>query len=514
MINPGSWRVLAPALRWLTAVLALLIATAAVAETAAERLQAIKNDPVQLRQFLQRFPKGGDLHSHLSGAVYAESYLAWGAADGKCIDLQTQHITLPPCAPEGAGVPLAELARRMTPNSSFEVQIDALSVRNYRRRSVSGHDQFFSTFERFTPATFGRLGDMVAQVSDRAGRQNVLYLELMQSLGMFEAAALAAAQGDLAAPFGQRLDHQAIDALVAKVTADLDAIAARRLALQGCQQSQRPASPGCDVTVRYLAQVIRTLTPVQVYAQTLLAFKLMAADERVVGLNFVAPEDHPVALGDYRQHMGFIAELAQRFPGQREGITLHAGELTLGLVDPRHLGWHIDAAIDVAGARRIGHGIDIAYADDMPALLEKMVAQDVLVEINLTSNDVILQVTGDAHPLPTYLAHGVPMALSTDDEGVSRIDLTHEYQRAVATYDLDYAVLRSLSRNALQYSFLPGERLFTDTLSGAVVAPCADTTLGAADPGGSCGEFLRASSKAALQWQLEQRLRVFEASER
>ena len=41
------------------------------------------------------------------------------------------------------------------------------------------------------------------------------------------------------------------------------------------------------------------------------------------------------------------------------------------------------------------------------------------------------------HPLPVYLQHGVPVALSTDDEGVSRIDLTHEYQRAMTTYDLE-----------------------------------------------------------------------------
>ena len=27
-------------------------------------------------------PKGGDLHSHLSGAVYAESYIQWAAAKG------------------------------------------------------------------------------------------------------------------------------------------------------------------------------------------------------------------------------------------------------------------------------------------------------------------------------------------------------------------------------------------------------------------------------------------------
>ena len=483
----------------------------APASAAAQRFAAVKNNPVQLRQFLQHFPKGGDLHSHLSGAVYAESYLQWSAEDGKCIDLATQAITLPPCAPQGAGTPVAELAQAMTPNTSFEVQIDGLSVRNYQRRELSGHDQFFATFERFTPATFGRLGDMVAQVSNRAGRQNVLYLELMQSLGMFEAAALAAAEGKLDAPYGQRLDHQAVDVIVANVVAELDRIEARRQQLQKCEEPMAQA-PGCQVVVRYLAQVIRTLSPIQVYAQTLVAFKLMAADERVVGLNFVAPEDHAVALRDYRQHMAFIAEIGARFPDQRGGITLHAGELTLGLVPPEHLGWHIDEAITVAGARRIGHGIDIAYSDDMSGLLHKMAETEVMVEINLTSNDVILEVSGARHPLLTYLEFGVPLALSTDDEGVSRIDLTHEYQRAVETFDLSYEVLRSLSRNSLQYSFLPGSRLFADTFTGTLVEACSGAVPGAEETSPACGEFLSGSAKASLQWQLEKRFRDFEAA--
>jgi adenosine deaminase len=209
--------------------------------------------------------------------------------------------------------------------------------------------------------------------------------------------------------------------------------------------------------------------------------------------------------------MAFLAELGARFPDQRSGITLHAGELTLGLVPPEELGWHINEAIAVAGARRIGHGIDIAYDDDMAGLLKQMADSGVLVEINLTSNDVILQVSGSEHPFTTYLEHGVPLALSTDDEGVSRIDLTHEYQRAVTTFDLSYPLLRSLSRNSLQYSFLPGGQLFLDTLSGELVDVCGETSLGDERPAQGCAEFLASSPKASLQWQLERRFQAFEA---
>ena len=106
----------------------------------------------------------------------------------------------------------------------------------------------------------------------------------------------------------------------------------------------------------------------------------------------------------------------------------------------------------------------------------------------------------------------MPVALSTDDEGVSRIDLTHEYQRAVTTYDLDYEVLRGMSRNALQYSFFYGEGLFQDTLRGVPVEACSKTTLGAEVVTAQCSEFLVDNPKASLQWELEGRFTEFESS--
>ena len=61
-----------------------------------------------------------------------------------------------------------------------------------------------------------------------------------------------------------------------------------------------------------------------------------------------------------------------------------------------------------------------------------------VVEICLTSNDLILGVRNAAHPFASYRAAHVPLTLASDDAGVSRIDLTHEYQRAADSYDLRY----------------------------------------------------------------------------
>jgi adenosine deaminase len=118
------------------------------------------------------------------------------------------------------------------------------------------------------------------------------------------------------------------------------------------------------------------------------------------------------------------------------------------------LTFHIREAIEIAGARRIGHGVALAFERDMEGLLAEMRARPVVVEVNLTSTDIILGVRGKDHPLPTYLAAGVPVVLSSDDAGISRIDLTNEYLRAARDFGLEYRALKAIARNALIYSFL------------------------------------------------------------
>ena len=60
-------------------------------------LDSIRDDPIALAQFMRELPKGGDIHSHLSGAVYAESMIGWGAADGLCIETEEYFASFPPC---------------------------------------------------------------------------------------------------------------------------------------------------------------------------------------------------------------------------------------------------------------------------------------------------------------------------------------------------------------------------------------------------------------------------------
>jgi adenosine deaminase len=201
------------------------------------------------------------------------------------------------------------------------------------------------------------------------------------------------------------------------------------------------ADPACTLPVRFLSQVVRTQAPQTVFAQLLLYMELAAHDPRYIGINIASPEDNPVALRDYHLQMQTIGYLHGLYPGVH--ITLHAGELVPGLVPVADLRFHIRDAVATAHAERIGHGVDVAGEDQPDELLHSMAAGHILVEIALTSNRQILQVYGQRHPFVRYRQFGVPVTLVTDDEGIERTDLTHEYEQAVTTYHLSYQDLKT-----------------------------------------------------------------------
>jgi adenosine deaminase len=180
-------------------------------------------------------------------------------------------------------------------------------------------------------------------------------------------------------------------------------------------------------------------------------------------------------------------------------VTLHAGEIVPGLVPGPDLQSHIRQAVEIAGAERIGHGVDVVGETNAGQLLAEMARRHVLVEVPLTSNAQILGVFGAAHPFVNYRAAGVPVALATDDPAVERIDLTHEYQLATTRYRLHYGDLKTLSRASLEHAFLPGASLWRSPDEDRPAQACARDRLGERDPGKPCRALLRKSAKARTE---------------
>jgi adenosine deaminase len=535
--------------------------TSAAPQRVESALRAARGNAGTLRDFLVRMPKGADLHIHLSGAVYAEHLLAVAAAHGLCYERPTAKLVAPtprnpagadPSKPPPASQPPAcdphdtPAAKLPTDQHNYDRAIDSFSMRNFVPTArESGHDHFFATFDKFGAADKLDRGAWLDELSTRASNQNEQYLEIMETLDDGHGADLGRkisfdldhplADDAAGNPPGPAAFTRVRDALLANglregipaARAMLDQAYDRRAALQHCPPASNapavtnaPASP-CSVQIRFLFQVLRGLPREEVFAQTLLAFELAAAElatsnPRVLGLNYVMPEDGFTSMHDYALQMRWLGWFHNLYP--QVHISLHAGELAPGLVPPSGLSDHVRLAVETAHAERIGHAVDTLWESNGLQLAREMAARHIMVEINLTSNDVILNIKGAKHPFPVFRANHVPVALSTDDEGVSRIDLTHEYIRAVEEYDLTYADLKQLARTSLEHSFLPGPSLWAqpDAFTRPVAACSSDLsatgTPVSAKPSTKCARFLSTSPHAQQQWELESRFRAFEAS--
>ena len=497
----------------------------AAEQRTAHALEIARQHPLNLHAFLVDMPKGADLHNHVGGAIYAESWIRAAVEDGDCVDLATRALVVRPAAgrpgsanrsaPAVCGTGQVPASQAYADGHIYNELIDAFSMRGFvATPGVTGHDHFFDTFGKFEAEEGPHEGEWLDEVAARAAAQNEQYIEVMITPDFPKAVALSRAFGwrsesslsafrDYLLANGIQEDAAAARTLIDKAESD-------RRKIEHCGESKPTAA--CGVEIRCLYQILREAPPEQVFAQTVAGFETISADPRWVGINYVQPEDGHISMTDYALHMRMVGFLHQIYP--RVHISLHAGELAPGLVPPDGLCCHIRLAVEQAHAERIGHGVDVMYEEHPYDLLKEMAAKHVMVEINLTSNDVILGVSGDEHPLPVYRAFGVPVALSTDDEGVSRIDITHEYERAVETYELlKYADLKQMVRTGIEHSFLPGTNLWAQQDHFDRVTPeCAQDSLGSEKPSANCAKLLQSSEKARQEWELERRFHAFEAT--
>jgi len=504
-------------------------------QRAIRAFDAAKKNPLDLTAFLVNMPKGGDLHMHLSGAVYAETFIRNGAVDLMCVNPSNHSFfkpsattrSLPPQPVCGEGN--ARAADAFKDQRLYDDLVNAFSMRSFvPSAGVSGHDQFFATFGRFGGLDKSHVPEWLDEVATRAAAQNEQYLEVMETPIFSDVAKLSSTIGWPSTPVDPAMSRtgdatgttrqdlsKLRDALLAGGLRDEVALDRKELddALDARNQIEHCGDPGatraCSVKIRFLYQILRANPPQQVFAQTLLGFEVASQDPRVVGINFVQPEDAYMSMSEYHRQMLMLDYLHSVYP--KVHISLHAGELAPGLVPPDGLRFHIREAVDLGHAERIGHGVAVMYENEPQALLKEMASRHIMTEINLSSNDLILGVTGAWHPLPVYRAAGVPVALSTDDEGVSRINITHEFTRAALDFNLSYLDLKKMARTSIEHSFLPGISLWAqpDAFT-SVNSACSAQSIGGDNPTPKCLGFLQSSEKAAEQWQLEHRYHVFE----
>jgi len=413
----------------------------------------------ELTMFFTQMPKGGDLHHHYSGAIYAETYVDFLDKQGYCVNKQTYKIETDKTVVE------AERARPPKERNCLgtaDVYADDFTWRELLQRwsskDFNNHGaiqappdrQFFQTFGYFGPVSNANFHEGLVEIKERAIRENVAYIETMFKMSPF----VVNKEFDAQAWKNVR-DDKAFEAQMRAWMAQLEQDQKFNGSIDDFVKKIDEAAAGIDderFTMRYQTYVLRLLNPSQVFSSMLAGFKAAKKDGKIVGVNIVGQESQMVSMRDYTLHMKMFRFLKSVYPDVK--VALHAGELALGDVPPEDLQYHIDQALNLAGADRIGHGIDLAHETNIVAIMQRMREKDVPVEINLTSNAFINGVKGESHPVTLYRKYGVPYVISTDDAGVTRHNLSNEYVLFASRYKPGYAELKQASYNSIRYSFL------------------------------------------------------------
>ncbi|MEM6800871.1 MAG: adenosine deaminase [Bacteroidota bacterium] len=426
-------------------------------EATAEYYAKIKSeaDLAKMTFFFSQMPKGGDLHHHFGGALYAESYLEW--LTEKDYFLNTQSLK----AEKTACDDCVEISTVWEEEGLFERVLERWSTQDYEHRfpdNLPPDQHFFNTFYYFGNPDFRKYKEGLQNLRERAIRENVQYIETqalmirvpMKFPSYDEPLWSAQQKGDSNRVFEVLAEIE--DQLKGKELDEVVKVYIERL------KGYHEDLDNEEFTIRFQSYIVRFLNPTDIFTHLYASFMVAEQSPLIVGVNIVAPEHGRVSMKDYWLHMQIFRYLSGKFPQVKK--SLHAGELALGMVKPEDLTYHIHDAIFIAEADRIGHGIDIPYEKEALKTMKYMAKEGKAVEVNLTSNEFILGISGPQHPLRLYREFGVPLVISTDDPGVSRNSLTNEYLLLGSRYEFSYTEIKSLVYNSIRYSFLsPKDKL-------------------------------------------------------
>jgi len=489
-------------------------------ESVSDVFKKFQQNPQKLRSFLEAMPKGGNIHHHLSGAVYAEDIFQIGVSKNLCVNLERKNILEPDkntleC--EGKSVSLSSINKNQP---KYQDIINSWSIRGFDPDNDKSTSYFFKIFGKISNVTKDPL-PLLVKVKKYASQENVSYIETMLKI---------ADVNEQVEKLRKELDwndddfNDEPDKYLEKLHGQLIKNKLEEVAIQASDKiedtenksrtdlkcDQDPKNKGCEVTVHYLYHSSRTKPLVNVFVQLALAFEVAHTSYHVVGINLVGPEHNTTSLTNYTDHMTMV----NFFHGKYEdvNISLHAGELWKNLVSDNDLKFHIHDAVFDGDAQRIGHGVDITFENNYLQLLTDMSRNKIAVEVSPVSNEFILGVSGQNHPFPLYLSNDVPITIASDDPGILDTDLTEQFVKIATNYpnDVNYETIKELVRNSLEFSFIPDDSLWQNKGDYSLkIMECSQD-----DPlrpiSNQCNQYLSNNEKARLQWELEGDLYQFE----
>ncbi|MFW0736148.1 adenosine deaminase [Flavobacterium sp. T12S277] len=438
----------------------ILVVQIGFSQTADSYLEKIRNNEALSTAFFQQMPKGGDLHHHFSGSIYAEPLLERAISEDFYLNLETMEVSK--TKPEKGNWQTFSSLKKDGKLDYYQQQVmQTWSAKDYNG-TVPSDDLFFDSFQKFEPTIKGHFAEGILELKKRALSENVSYIETQLStipcdMNVSDLTDFNSKLRQAAAQKDEKATLKLLDELykllqqkeAKKYAVDFNTNFIAKLHKDLKIDNER-------FTMRYQNFVLRFMDPVDLFKNLSIAFISANDSKLVAGVNIVSPEHGENSMKDYWLHMVMFKYCHSKFPDVK--YTLHAGELTLGLVQPEELTWHINDAIHIAGANRIGHGVDIAYEANSYDLLRYMANKNIPIEINLASNEFILKVKENRHPFTLYKEFNVPIVISTDDAGILRTNMTEQYVLLAKRYkDVSYATIKQYVYNSINYSFIQDE---------------------------------------------------------
>ncbi|WP_394973134.1 adenosine deaminase [uncultured Croceitalea sp.] len=473
--------------------------TTVSAQSIDEYFERIRHDEAALISFMSKMPKGGDLHHHYSGSVYTESLIQKAIKDDYFLNVQTmvakradkefENLPNPQILhKEDKGKTIKDYsfpntktiaAKRVYDESKGWKKLSVLreegKLNEYKLKMlkqwsiqyfnpvVPSDKHFFDSFGKFREVVNDYTAEGLLEFKERAIKENVSYIETQ-----FKEVQVNLDLSDFKNENGKLLslaskkDTSAIFKIFDKIhNSIIKQNALEKVAEFNSKFIKKPHDSlkidSDDFTMRYQNYVLRFMPPVDVFKNLILASISDETSDLIVGVNIVAPEHGEISMRDYWLHMLMFNYCQKKYA--KANYALHAGELTLGLVKPEELTSHINDAVYLANADRIGHATGMPYEFNSSELLQYMAENKIPVEVNLTSNAFILNVEKDEHPILLFKDYGVPVVISTDDAGILRTNLTDQFVTLAKNYpSFHYADIKECVYNSLEFSFINADK--------------------------------------------------------
>lgn len=474
-----------------------------------------------LYAFLKLFPKGGDTHSHLTGAIKVNDYLILAQQKNLFFSLNydkdmTPHFHFYKNGNASKTRPASELIKNYFLNEIFT-----------KAATVGKGNNFFETFSNFESIDpYLSLSDYLFPLLKRACNSNILYLEVSKG---FEVNFNNWNKENSEKYFKNFPDVNAFNGqnYEKKLNKKFNFLSKalqneKKLYIKYIDQFADSEIPDFlkiksfnkpffsldnPVVIRINGDVNRESSLPQFFADLTLSYLMVQYEldtygtmARMLGVVISGREFTQPSVLNLKAQLKMLNFLKSKFPAVQ--CSIHAGEMSEVNSEINVMTSALSRVLKYAEPQRIGHGTCIKHDKNLKKILSKIKC----VEICPTSSQAILKIKKEAHPFKLLMQHNVPVTINTDDAGVLCTSLTKEFIKAIKWHsDLDYKALVNLARNQIRYSFLQGEEIFENLSPYQYhLRPCFEKFDNEAK------EILARSPKATLQYRLEMSFSKFE----